>query len=106
MPSLARRASEPGEKGGLEQWAASVDFKDDLIEVLDASKFGTREYTPYVVYTKALYEDFKEELGEDAAELGCSAVDLAEFQEDAVKKARRILALFSRGPRPVRRQRG
>ena len=48
------------------QWADSVDFKDALIELLDASKFGTKEYTPYEVYTKALYEYFKEELGEDA----------------------------------------
>ena len=76
------------------QWADSVDFKDALIELLDASKFGTKEYTPYEVYTKALYEYFKEELGEDPLDLGRSAVDLAEFQEDAVKKARRILARY------------
>ena len=76
------------------QWADSVDFKEDLIELLDASKLGRREYTPYEVFTKALYEYFKEELGENAPELGRSAVDLAEFQEDAVKKARRILARY------------
>jgi superfamily II DNA or RNA helicase len=77
-----------------EQWAESVDFKADLIELIDASKFGTKEYTPYEVYTKALYEYFKEELGADSSELGRSAVDLAEFQEDAVRKARRILARY------------
>jgi len=77
-----------------ERWAESVDFKADLIELLDASKFGNKEYTPYEVYTKALYEYFKEELGADSAELGRSAVDLAEFQEDAVKKARRVLARY------------
>src|SRR5207253_3130359 len=76
------------------QWADSVDFKEELIELLDASKFGTKEYTPYEIYTKALYEYFKEELGENARELGRSAVDLAEFQEDAAKKARRILARY------------
>jgi SNF2 family DNA or RNA helicase len=75
-------------------WADSVDFKEELIELLDASKFGTKEYTPYEVYTKALYEYFKEELGENAPELARSAVDLAEFQEDAAKKARRILARY------------
>jgi SNF2 family DNA or RNA helicase len=69
------------------QWADSVDFKEELIELLDASKFGTKEYTPYEVYTK-------EELGENATELGRSAVDLSEFQDDAVKKARRILAWY------------
>lgn len=76
------------------QWADSADFKEELIELLDASKFGTKEYTPYEVYTKALYEYFKEELGEDAQELGRSAVDLAAFQEDAARKARRILARY------------
>jgi superfamily II DNA or RNA helicase len=76
------------------QWADSVDFKAELIDLLDASKFGTKEYTPYQIYIKALYEYFKEELGKDAPELGRSAVDLADFQEDAVKKARRILARY------------
>jgi superfamily II DNA or RNA helicase len=76
------------------QWAQSVDFKADLIELLDSSKFGAKEYTPYEVYLKALYEYFKDELGEDSLELGRSAVDLAEFQEDAVKKARRILSRY------------
>src|SRR5581483_4952348 len=76
------------------QWADSVDFKAELIDLLDASKFGAKEYTPYQIYIKALYEYFKEELGQDAAELGRSAVDLAEFQEDAVKKARRVLARY------------
>jgi SNF2 family DNA or RNA helicase len=77
-----------------EQWAESVDFREDLIHLLDASKFGKKEYTPYEVYIKALYEYFREELGEDAPELGRSAVDLAEFQEDAVRKARRVLARY------------
>jgi hypothetical protein len=76
------------------QWTDSVDFKDALVEILDASKFGTKEYMPYEVYTKALYEYFKEELGENSPGLGRSAVDLAEFQDDAVKKARRILARY------------
>ena len=75
-------------------WGESVDFKEELIELLDASKFGAKEYTPYEIYIKALYEYFREELGDDAIELGRSAVDLAEFQEDAVRKARRVLARY------------
>ncbi len=75
-------------------WAESSDFKDELIELLDASKFGTKEYTPYQVYIKALYEYFRDELGQDPLALGRSAVELAEFQEDAAKKARRILARY------------
>lgn len=75
-------------------WAESADFKDRLIELLDTSKFGTCQYTPYQIYIKALYEYFQDELGADSPVLGRSAVELAEFQEDAVKKARRILARY------------
>lgn len=76
------------------QWATARDFKDDLIELLDASKFGRKEYTPYQVYMKALYEYFKDELAGEAPTPTRSAVELAEFQEDAVKKARKILARY------------
>lgn len=75
-------------------WSDSRDFKDDLIELLDASKFGEKEYTPYQVYLKALYEYFRDEMGDEALEPGRSAVALAEFQEDAVRKARKILRRY------------
>src|SRR5207302_9627844 len=76
------------------QWNDSRDFKTDLIDLLDASKFGRKEYTPYEVYMKALYEYFKDELGSEQQNPTRSAVKLAEFQEDAVKKARKILARY------------
>lgn len=77
------------------QWEASRDFKHELIELLDGSKFGAKEYSPYQVYLKAMFEYFRDDL--DAAEAGAnvrSAVELSEFQEDAVKKARKILARY------------
>ena len=43
---------------------------------------------------KALFEYFKDELGTSDAAHDKSAVELSEFQEDAVKKARRILARY------------
>ena len=46
-----------------ERWEESRDFKDELVELLDASKFGQMEYTPYQVYMKALFEYFKDDLG-------------------------------------------
>ena len=76
------------------QWAASRDFKQELIDLLDASKFGQKEYTPYQVYLKALFEYFKDDLGEEEPAGTRSAVELAEFQDDAVKKARKILARY------------
>jgi hypothetical protein len=76
------------------QWQASRDFKPDLIELLDTSKFGAYEYTPYDIYLKALFEYFKDDLDAQPQPSGRSAVELAEFQEDAVKKARKILARY------------
>ena len=75
-------------------WNDSRDFKQELIALLDASKFGRTEYTPYQVYMKALFEYFQDELGEEQPGPTRSAIDLAEFQEDAVKKARKILSRF------------
>lgn len=77
------------------RWTESRDFKEELIELLDASKFGQREYTPYQVYLKALYEYFRGELGGELPEATRTAVELTEFQEDAVRKARAILARYS-----------
>lgn len=76
------------------QWADAVDFKEELVALLDASKFGRKEYTPYQVYMKALYEYFKDELSTEMPTVTRSAVNLAEFQEDAVRKARKILSRY------------
>ena len=43
---------------------------------------------------KALFEYFKDDLGTDVSTSTRSAVDLSEFQEDAVKKARKVLARY------------
>lgn len=76
------------------QWEDARDFKDNLVELLDASKFGQTEYTPWQVYMKALFEYFRDDLGEEETGGTRSAIDLAEFQDDAVKKARRILSRY------------
>lgn len=77
------------------QWQRAVDHKEQLIDLLERSKFGGREYSPYEIYMKALYEYFKDDLAIDQTTPDTrSAVELAEFQEDAVRKARRILAQY------------
>ncbi len=40
------------------QWNEACDFKAELIDLFNRSKFGQEEYTPYQVYMKALYEQF------------------------------------------------
>jgi hypothetical protein len=77
-----------------QQWGVARDFKAELVELLDGSKFGAHEYSPYEVYLKAIYEYFCDDLGELPPAATRSAIDLAEFQEDAVKKARKILARY------------
>jgi SNF2 family DNA or RNA helicase len=77
------------------RWQEATDFKEELIALLESSKFGSREYTPYQIYLKALYEYFRDDLAGDLSQQTVrSAVELSEFQEDAVKKARRILARY------------
>lgn len=82
------------ERWYLRQWDASRDFKEELIALLDASKFGQVEYTPWQVYLKALYEYFRDDLDESEIPATRSAVELSEFQEDAVKRARKILSRY------------
>jgi superfamily II DNA or RNA helicase len=94
--------SEVGSRAILElvnwyeaRWAEGRDFKAELIRLLDESKFGSYEYTPYQVYLKALFEYFRDDLdGAEALPALRSAVELTRFQDDAVKKARRILMRY------------
>ena len=74
-------------------WSESVDFKDDLIRLLEDSRFGSKEYSPYEIYIKSLYElqkdDIKEEQkGEKDKPRGLpeTKVNLAQFQEDAIAR--------------------
>jgi superfamily II DNA or RNA helicase len=70
-------------------WEEAEDFKDNLIKILDESKFGTKEYPPYHIFIKSLFELQKEDIlfeYETPETLPSSEVDLANFQEDAVKR--------------------
>ena len=74
------------------EWMAAEDFKQDLIALLDASKFGSKEYTPFQVYMKSLYARHKDDIEEEAKDPGkITAVELTTFQEHAVIKAKKIL---------------
>ncbi|MEM3489218.1 MAG: helicase-related protein, partial [Nitrososphaerota archaeon] len=74
-------------------WAESRDFKSDLIKLLEDSRFGSKQYSPYEIYIKTLYElqkdDIKEEQkGEKDKPKGLpeTKVNLAQFQEDAIAR--------------------
>jgi superfamily II DNA or RNA helicase len=68
-------------------WADAEDFKDQLIKLLEDSRFGTTAYTPYQLYIKVLYELQKQDIRKEEEKpkgLPESKVELTEFQEDAV----------------------
>ncbi|MGP6207994.1 helicase-related protein [Cuniculiplasma sp. SKW3] len=74
-------------------WSESIDFKSNLIKILEESRFGTKEYSPYDIYIKSLYELQKEDILEEKKEeknkpsgLPETKVNLARFQEDAIAR--------------------
>ena len=71
--------------------AESVDknYKAKLIDALDASKFGSKPYTPYQVFLKALYELFKDDA--DVVEGDRTGLELASFQQEGFERAVRLI---------------
>jgi len=70
-------------------WQDARNFKEELIKILDESKFGTKEYLPYHIFIKSLYELQKEDILYEykiPEALPETEVDLSNFQEDAVKR--------------------
>lgn len=78
-------------------WDRSMDYEEELIQLLEESKFDSRGYSPYEVFMKILYEYFKDELEIDEEEErapGTSLVPLANFQEVAYKRGLQILERY------------
>lgn len=71
------------------KWADSSEYKQELIATLEASKFGSKPYTPYEVFIKALYEYFKDRINLEQNQ--SATVDLARFQEEGKVEAIRLL---------------
>ena len=68
-------------------WADSIDISDQVTKTLTDS-WAVKQYPPYLVYLKALYELYGEELGSNEP-LPLEPVrqeDLANFQLDAVRR--------------------
>lgn len=72
-------------------WSESRDFKKELVGILENSRYGTKEYLPYEIYIKALYELQKDDIKaekqkEKESGIPPTKVNLAEFQEDAIPR--------------------
>jgi superfamily II DNA or RNA helicase len=66
-----------------------LDYKTKLIDTLNASKFGSKAYTPYQVFVKALYELFKEDSGIEGSDR--TSLELASFQQQGFEQAVKLL---------------
>ncbi len=71
-------------------WQESEDYKQELIGLL--SRF-TREYKPYEIYIKVVYEAYRDRLGTNLSEekKKPSPIALADFQRDGYLAAKDIL---------------
>jgi superfamily II DNA or RNA helicase len=69
--------------------STDVDYKAKLIDALNASKFGSKPYTPYQVFLKALYELFKDETL--VTEGDRTTLELASFQQEGFERAVRLI---------------
>ncbi|MBN2056701.1 hypothetical protein JW905_17370 [bacterium] len=69
------------------RWSRSWSFKSELLDILDSSKFGRKDYMPYQVYMKTLHEYFLggEEPPEEAPSL------TGDFHYYALRQAREII---------------
>lgn len=69
--------------------SVDLDYKNKLIDALNASKFGSKPYTPYQVFLKALYELFKEDTIVGQGDR--STLELASFQQEGFERTVRLL---------------
>jgi superfamily II DNA or RNA helicase len=69
--------------------SVDTDYKAKLIDALNASKFGSKAYTPYQVFLKALYELFKDD--SIVAEGDRTTLELASFQQEGFERAVRLI---------------
>ena len=69
--------------------SVDTDYKAKLIDALNASKFGSKAYTPYQIFLKALYELFKDD--SIVTEGDRTTLELASFQQEGFERAIRLI---------------
>lgn len=71
-------------------WTEAEDYKGELVQALEDSKFGSTPYTPFQLFIKVLYEYFHDRLVPESSE-AYIGVDLATFQQEGLREAIRLL---------------
>lgn len=75
-------------------WTRADEYKSELIEELDKSKFGTYPWTPHQVFIKVLLENFRDSLGLQEEADGSGVIRLAEFQAEGLRLSIQLLERF------------
>uniref|UniRef100_A0A7C3VKY8 Helicase n=1 Tax=Planktothricoides sp. SpSt-374 TaxID=2282167 RepID=A0A7C3VKY8_9CYAN len=89
IEAIARDLRQNWFEGFWNHPSVDLDYKSKFIDALNASKFGSKAYTPYQVFLKALYELFKEEPIVGATDR--TSVELANFQQEGFHRAVRLI---------------
>lgn len=75
-------------------WVRAEEYKTELIEELEKSKFGTYPWTPHQVFLKVLLENFRDSLGLEDKWDEKGVIQLAEFQAEGLRLALGLLDRF------------
>ncbi|WP_019009573.1 helicase-related protein [Deinococcus aquatilis] len=75
-------------------WTRADDYKQDLIDELERSKFGAHPYTPFEVFVKVLFENFRDSLGLNDPGDTPGVINLAEFQAEGFRLSIGLLERF------------
>ena len=87
--SIARDLRENWFAEFWEDESVDRDYKTKLINALNASKFGSKAYTPYQVFLKALYELFRDD--SMVVDGGYTALELTSFQQEGFEQAIKLI---------------
>lgn len=72
-----------------EHESVDTEYKAKLMDALNASKFGSKAYTPYQVFIKVLYERFKDDTFLEGSKQ--TSLTLANFQQEGFERAIKLL---------------
>lgn len=83
---------QPGVVERVEQWFDRLWDEAVPYDLAEIYRERFADYPPYLVYLRALWERYREELEEEAEETG--RIQLTRFQTDGVVRAKRILERY------------
>ncbi|MBS1263252.1 MAG: RNA polymerase-associated protein RapA [Methanonatronarchaeales archaeon] len=82
-------AYDPHVTGRVKEWFEDIWREAEEFDLTDLYRERFQPFDPYLIYLRVLYERYGEEIEKEREEDG--GINLANFQEDAVRRANRFL---------------